>query len=335
MKRMKKMKNRGSDFITTEDLKAAYTVVQNSPLCIRTPMIHRCQQAFSIEENVQLHLKLENSQTTGSFKVRGLANQMAHLPKAVVDGDCHVITMSAGNYGKALSYAANKLGIQATVLMPKTAPDNRAVLMRGYGSKVVKVDVSELQSKVDEKVANEGMYFCHPFDDLHLIAGHGSVGLEVLEDVPNPDIVLVCCGGGGLLAGTAAAIKLHCQTPCRVYGVEPKTACTMFQSRVKGHAVTDHTSHSIAAGLSPPYAGKNSFAHNKAFVDDILLVSDSEIISAVKLLYKAGLKVEPSGAAAFSALMHHKVPNVSGKTVVVVITGGNVSPEELANIFDI
>ncbi|XP_071960851.1 L-threonine ammonia-lyase-like [Antedon mediterranea] len=331
---MEEIRDTSADLITRHNLNSAYTVVQNSPLCIRTPMFHRCQQIFNMKENVQLHLKLENLQMTGSFKVRGLANQMAHLPEAVVKGDWPVITMSCGNYGKALSYAANKLGIRSTVIMPKTAPDNRAVLIRRYGSKVVKVDVSELQSKVDEKVANEGMYFIHPLDDLNLIAGHGSVGLEILEDVPNPDIVIVCCGGGSLLAGTATAIKLHCQTPCRVYGVEPETACTMFKSLVNDKALTDHKSHSFAPGLSAPFVGKYSFAHNKKFVDDILLVSDSEIISAVKLLYKAGLKVEPSGAAAFSALMHHKVPDVSGKTVVVVITGGNVSPEELVNIFE-
>ncbi|XP_033124860.1 serine racemase-like isoform X2 [Anneissia japonica] len=330
----KTMDSKPCTLITKEDLKIAYDVVQQSFLCVRTPTIHHCQQAFGIEATIDLHLKLESSQTTGSFKVRGLANQLANLPQAVSKGECHVITMSAGNYGKALSYAANKLGIPVTVVMPETAPDNRAILMRGYGSKVERVDVSELQSKVDELVAEKGMHFCHPFDDLHLIAGHGSLGLEILEDLPSPDIVLVCCGGGGLLAGTAAAIKLHCKS-CRVYGVEPETACAMYQSREKGVAVTDHNCHSIAAGLSPPYAGKICFAHITKFVDEMLLVTDSEIISAVKHLYNAGLKVEPSGAAAFAALMHHRVPDVSGKKVVVVITGGNVSPAELVDIFEL
>ncbi|XP_071959798.1 uncharacterized protein [Antedon mediterranea] len=173
--------------------------------------------------------------------------------------------------------------------MPKTARDNRAVLIRVFRI--------SLTLQADIKTEFDSGQVLHCLKDAFCFDYS-----RILEDVPKPDITLVCCGGGNLLVGTAAAMTLHCQTTCTVYGVEPET-------------------------------GKYSFAHNKKFVDEILLVSDSEIISAVKHLYNAGLKVEPSGAAAFSALMHHNVPDLSGKTVVVVIRGGNVSPEELVNVF--
>ncbi|CAH1783835.1 unnamed protein product [Owenia fusiformis] len=158
-----------------------------------------------------------------------------------------------------------------------------------------------------------------------------SAGFEIIEDCPNPDVVLVCCGGGGLVAGIAAAIKLSGCRNTRVYGVEPEGAPTMFESYKAGHPVSWKVK-TIAAGLAPPYAGPNTYRNCKQYVDDIILVSDSEIKTAVKTLYDKGIVAEPSGSAAFAALCHDKVPDVKGKKVVCVITGSNVSPEELVEL---
>ncbi|XP_030845396.1 uncharacterized protein LOC115925516 [Strongylocentrotus purpuratus] len=314
---------------TMEDIQKAYKVVQESALCVRTPMAHNAQEWMRLDLACDLSLKLENTQTTGSFKVRGLANQLAHIPESVQQ---EVITMSAGNYGKAFSFAMQQRGLKARVLMPETAPRVREEIMKGYGTEVERVPARELQPTVDRYVTNEGMHYLHPFDDFHLICGHGSTGLEILEEVPDPDVIVVCCGGGGLLAGIAAAVKLSGKSHTRIYGVEPEQACCMYKSKQSGKPAQDPNVRSIASGLSPPFAGSNAFRHVEEYVEDILLLSEEEIIAAVSRLYHAGLVVEPAGAAAFGAVLFGKVPDIEGKKVVVVITGGNVSPQELCDI---
>nr|XP_054762059.1 L-threonine dehydratase catabolic TdcB-like [Lytechinus pictus] len=318
-----------SPLATLEDIQKATKVVQESALCVRTPLVHNAQEWLRLDLACNLSLKLENTQTTGSFKVRGLANQVAHIPESVQQ---EIVTMSAGNYGKAFSYAMKQRGLKSRVLMPETAPRVREEIMRSYGTEVERVPTRELQPRVDGYVTNEGMHYLHPFDDFNLICGHGSVGLEILEDIPDPDVIVVCCGGGGLLAGIAAAVKRSGKSHTRIYGVEPEQACCMFKSKQSGKPVTDPNVHSIASGLSPPFAGSNAFRHVEEFVEDILLLSEEEIITAVNHLYQAGLVVEPAGAAAFGAVLFGKVPDVVDKKVVVVITGGNVSPQELCNI---
>ncbi|XP_072025699.1 L-threonine dehydratase catabolic TdcB-like [Amphiura filiformis] len=328
--------NPDAPLATLADLQLAYQVVRKSPLCVRTPMLHHVQDRMEMKEDMDLHLKLENMQITGSFKVRGLANQLAHIPSSVANKEQSTITMSAGNYGKAYAFATNQLGLKAMCLMPETAPENRAKVLQGFGVCVEKLPTPELQVRVDQYCEEKGMHYLHPFDDINLITGHGSCGLEMLEEVPDPDIVIVCCGGGGLVAGIAAAVKLTGQcSSTRVYGVEPEGANTMYQSFKAGEAVKDPTVHTIAAGLAPPMAGSNTYKHCHAFVEDIILVSDEEILDAVAFLYKAGLVVEPSGAAAFAALRSSKIPDVKGKRVVAVITGGNVTPQELTQLITV
>ncbi|XP_077987244.1 serine racemase-like isoform X4 [Glandiceps talaboti] len=315
--------------VTLEELKLAYEVVKESPLCIHTPMLHQVQDKFGFDPSIDLHLKLENMQITGSFKPRGIIYQLKSVPEKAVTGEQTLVTMSAGNYGKAFAYLTNLQKLKALVLMPITAPDNRQTVIQGYGAAVLRCDTMELQPTVDRLVAEEAMHYMHSFDDARLLAGHGSLGFEILEDLDDPDIVIVCCGGGGLLGGTAAAIKLSGRSSTRIYGVEPEGASAMYRSRKSGHPVKEENVKTIAAGLAPPYAGPNCFRHNMEFVDDMVLVSDDDIIKAVKTLYGAGLVVEPSGAAAFAALQNNKIPDVEGKKVVVVLTGGNVTPQEL------
>ncbi|XP_078091641.1 L-threonine dehydratase catabolic TdcB-like isoform X2 [Mustelus asterias] len=260
----------------------------------------------------------------GSFKIRGVANQFSRRESGPF------ITMSAGNYGKAFAYAARHFGHQGKVLMPDTAPASKTNLIASYGVDIKQVPSKSLLPTVEQLVKDQKMIFLHPFDDIDLIAGHGSIGLEILEEIPNPDVVTVCCGGGGLLAGVAAAIKLSGCTTTAIYGVEPKEACTMYRSFIENKPVL-MDAKSIATGLAPPFAGSNSFQICRQHVKEILLVSDDEIKAAVSMLYKIGLVVEPSGAAAFAAIVGEKI-NLEGKTVVVIITGGNVTPEELCHL---
>lgn len=156
-------------------------------------------------------------------------------------------------------------------------------------------------------------------------------GFEILEDCIHADVIVVPCGGGGLLAGIATAVKLS-GSSCRIYGVEPEAAPTMFESFRIGCPVGMDITHTVATGLCPPRAGTNTFRHCQQFVEGIFLVSDSQIIDTMWKLYNAGLLVEPSGAAALAALLYGKIPDVAGKTVVVVISGSNVTPEELVKL---
>lgn len=218
--------------------------------------------------------------------------------------------------------------------MPNDVPTDRVDLIRGLGCKVEQVPKSDLQLTVDSFVTNAGMTFLHSFDDLELMAGHASLGLEILEDC-NPDIVLVCCGGGGLLAGVAAAIQLKSKfdSKCAIYGVEPEGAATMHESYRRGVAFSFPEAKGVASGLSPPYAGKMCFAECRKYVKDILLVSDEDLKEATSVLYRSGVVAEPAGAAAFAALIKGKVPEtLEGKEVCVVVTGGNVSVAQMAQL---
>lgn len=318
-----------ADTITLELLKEACEVVRRSPLgVIKTPMIPWCQTTLPLSINCDIHIKLENMQRTGSFKIRGVANQFAKRPKGG-----HFVTMSAGNYGKSFAYASKHYGTKGKVVMPETAPVTRSVLIQSFGVEVERVPTSCLMNVVKRCVQEENMTFLHSYDDLDLIAGHASLGLEVLEVMPEPDVVVVCCGGGGLLAGAAAAIKLSGCDKTRIYGVETQGACTMYQSFVEKKPV-GMDAKSVASGLAPPFAGKLPFELCQRYVEQIVLVSDEEIKAAVSTLYRAGLVVEPSGSAAFAAILNNKIPELEGKKVVCILSGGNIGKDELAHFPD-
>ncbi|OWF45249.1 uncharacterized protein LOC110457279 isoform X1 [Mizuhopecten yessoensis] len=315
--------------VTLDDVQRAREVLSNSSLGVcRTPMIKNSAM-FPGLENAEVYLKLENMQTTGSFKIRGVASQMAFIPDEVKRGEKKLITMSAGNYGKAFAYALNKMGLSGLCLMPLTAPSSRVQLIKGYGVEVEQLPTSDLLSAVDKYVTEKGYTFLHSFDESNLIAGYGSASLEVLEDGVKPDVVIVCCGGGGLVSGVAATLKLSGLSDCRVYAVEPEGSPTMYESFKKGEAVTIPTVKSVAGGLSPPFAGKLTYQHCRRFVEDVVLVTDKELVDTMAMFYKRGLVVEPSGCAAMAALINGHIPNIAGKKVVVFVTGGNVSPEEM------
>ncbi|KAJ8411279.1 hypothetical protein AAFF_G00172850 [Aldrovandia affinis] len=323
------MEDTSVEGITLEMLLAARETVKASPLgVINTPMINWSQTTLPLHVACDIHIKMENLQRTGSFKIRGVANQFAQRP---VGG--RFVTMSAGNYGKAFAYASKHYGSQGKVVMPETAPVSRSTLIQSFGVEVERVPTSSLMEVVNRCVQKEDMVFLHSYDDVDLIAGHASLGFEVLEVVPNPDVVVVCCGGGGLLAGVATAIKLSGHKDTRIYGVEPSGACTMHRSFIEEKPV-GMDAKSIASGLAPPFAGALPYTLCRRYVEDIVLVSDEEIRSAVSTLYRSGFLVEPSGAAAFAAVDNDRIPNIAGRGVVVVLSGGNIGKDELANFPD-
>ncbi|KAK1906215.1 Phenylserine dehydratase [Dissostichus eleginoides] len=279
-----------ADAVTLDLLREARETVRGSPLgVINTPMIPWGQTTLPLDIHCNIHIKLENMQRTGSFKIRGVANQFARREKGG-----HFVTISAGNYGKSFAYASKHYGSKGKVVMPETAPASRSILIQSLGVEVERVPTSCMMDVVTRCVQEDNMTFLHSFDDLDLIAGHASLGMEVLEVMPQPDVVVVCCGGGGLLAGVAAAIKLSGCDKTRIYGVEPEGACTMYKSFIEKKPVSMDTK-SIASGLAPPFAGKLPFELCQRYVEGIVLINDEEIKAAVSTLYNSGLVVEAGG----------------------------------------
>ncbi|XP_030576454.1 uncharacterized protein LOC115773714 [Archocentrus centrarchus] len=318
-----------AEAITLNMLREARETVRSSPLgVIHTPMIGWSQTSLPLSISCNIHIKLENMQRTGSFKIRGVANQFARR----LAGNRYV-TMSAGNYGKAFAYASKHYGSKGKVVMPETAPESRSILIQSFGVEVERAPTSCLVNVVNRCVQEDNMTLLHPYDDLDLIAGHASLGMEVLDVILEPDVVVVCCGGGGLLAGVAAAIKLSGCDNTRIYGVEPEGACTMYKSFIEKKPV-GMDSKSIASGLAPPFAGRLPYELCQRYVEGIVLVSDEEITAAVSTLYRSGLVVEPSGAAAFAAIINNKIPELEGKNVVCILTGGNIGKDELSKFPD-
>jgi len=219
--------------------------------------------------------------------------------------------------------------------MPETVPTDRIDFIKNCGLTVELVPVPKLQTTVEEWV-KRGYHFAHPFDDIKLLTGYGSIGLEILEDLPDVDIVITGVGGGGLYSGILAAIQLKLKElkkvkPVKVIGVEPVGANSMFLSLQQGKAV-EIQPKTIAHGLAPPYAGKITYHHIKSFGGEIVLVTDDEMKEAVKILYEDyRILCEVSGVASFAALISGKI-NAAGKSVVCILSGGNITPKDLITV---
>ncbi|CAK9300689.1 unnamed protein product [Gordionus sp. m RMFG-2023] len=269
------------------------------------------ENILNLPKFVNLNMKLENMQHTGSFKIRGVINQIAHVDKNAILNRSIVAT-SGGNYGKALATISKQLQLQCLIVMPNHAPKYRVETIKKLGGNVELVENNMLQKTADYHVQKDNMMFLHPYDDYNLIAGHASCGYEILEQCHNVDIIIVCCGGGGLLAGISSSVK-PCLPNCKIYGVEPYGASKMFQSFRMQTPVTLENVDTIATGLAPPYAGKITYDICSRNVDAIILVSDEEIKASMAKCYETGLVVEPSGCAALAALMHGKVPGIDLK----------------------
>ncbi len=276
-------------------------------------------------------LKAENFQRTGSFKPRGALFAVASLtPAQRAKG---IVTMSAGNAAAAIAYAAAAEGVKVTVVMPQTAPQMKVDATRGYGAQIrFAADMTALRALVAQIQDETGAHFLHPYDDDAMITGHGSLGLEILDDVPDADVIVVGIGGGGLIAGVAVAVAAK-KKGVRVVGVEPDGAAAMRVALDAGKPVPLDSIKTIADGLAAPIAGTRGLDICQRLVDDVVLISDATIAEGMRFLAeRAKLVAEPAGAAATAALLAGRIPVQRGERVVSIVSGGNVDRTRFAEL---
>ena len=313
--------------VTPDDVLRASRAVGNR--LHRTPIFSSA--TLSGTTGAHAFLKAELFQRTGSFKPRGLLARLAALgPEERRRG---VVSVSAGNAAAALAYGAALEGIDCLVCMWSGASPLKVDATRAYGA-TVDLEASspaDAFARAEEVAERDGRTFVHPFDDDDVIAGHGSLGLELVEDRPDVDVVVVPVGGGGLISGVAVAVK-GARPDVRIVAVEPEGSAALHEALSAGRPVPV-VPQSVADGLNAPFAGERCVAVCRTLVDDSITVSEREIRDGFRFLYaRAKLAAEPAAAAGVGALLAGKVPDVTGKTVVAVVSGGNVSAETAAGI---
>jgi threonine dehydratase len=314
---------------TLDELRA--TREQLAPYIVETPVWHWCGPEITevVGGDTQVILKLELFQHTGTFKPRGALSFMLNMDRpALARG---VTAVSAGNHAIAVAYVARLLGATAKVVMPRTANPARIEKCRSYGAEVVLVDnVHQAFDRVEQIVQEEGRTFVHPFEGPLVTRGTATVGLELCEQAPDLDAVVVPIGGGGLCSGIATAVK-QLYPRCQVIGVEPEGADTMRRSFEAGTPQSIDAVHTIADSLGSPRAEPYSFELCRRFVDDLVLINDQEMRQAMRLLF-AGMKlaVEPAGAASTAALCGPLQERLRGKRVGLIVCGTNIDVETFA-----
>tara|TARA_B100000745_G_scaffold251579_1_gene173727 strand:- start:1779 stop:2768 length:990 start_codon:yes stop_codon:yes gene_type:complete len=313
---------------TIDDIRAAAARI--APHLHHTPLLG--SHSLSELTGYKLSFKCENLQKTGSFKPRGALNRVATLDSKATNSG--IITISAGNHAQGVAYAAARLGVEAVVVMPETAVASKVEATRSYGAEcILHGDVHSAFEKMRELQQERGLTLVHPFDDPMLVAGQGTVGLELLEKSVQPfDAVVIGVGGGGLIAGIATALS-SLAPETRVFGVEPEGAATMTLALAAGSVVRLDDVNTIADGLAPPFVGKLNLAIVERLVESVVRVTDAEIRHAMTLLFeRMKLLVEPAGAAAFAALINGKIPVALGARVAVILSGGNVDVQRLGEL---
>jgi threonine dehydratase len=309
-----------------DDIRDAAARIQ--PVARVTPLLDVSDAAHR-----PLYLKAENLQPIGAFKVRGAYNMVAQLsPEQRKAG---VITYSSGNHGQAMALAARALGAPAVVVMPTSAPMVKIDGARALGAEIILAGTTSVERRVraEAEAAARGLTMVPPFDHEWIIAGQGTAGLEILEQRPDVAAVVVPIGGGGLVAGVAAAIK-QSKPEVVVIGVEPSGAAAMKASVDAGEPITLARTATIADGLMPVRPGDLTFAHVRAFVDRVVLVDDPDIIRAMLWIFThAHIVAEPSGAAATAAVLTG-VADAPNGPVVAIVSGGNMAPERLSELQD-
>jgi threonine dehydratase len=278
-------------------------------------------------------LKEELFQRTGSFKVRGALNRIAELTDA--ERARGVISISAGNHAQALAWAAREAGLDALVVMWQGADESKVAATRGYGAAVDQEapDPTQAFDRLDVLLAETGRTLVHPFNDPAVIAGQGTVGLEILEEREAPDVVVVPVGGGGLVSGIATAVKAR-YPEARVIGVEPETSTALHSALEAGHSVPV-APLSAADALNAPFAGENSLEICRALGVESVLVTEAELFEAFRWLYaRTKFAAELGAAASTAALLSGKVRIEPGQTVVAVVSGGNIAAKQAAAILD-
>ena len=296
----------------------------------RTPVLTSRQ--LDARLGCQIFFKCEIFQRVGAFKARGAFSRLTLLTPA--ERARGVVAFSSGNHAQAVALAARELGIRATIVMPADAPAQKVAATRGYGARVVAYDrASEDREQIARRIAaEEGALLVPPFDDDAVIAGQGTIALELLAEVPDLDVLISPCSGGGLLSGLAVAGR-GVRPELRVFGVEPEAGDDMKRSLAAGRPVAIPLPATIADALQTMQPAERTLAIVGALVEDVLTVSDLELRRAMALLAsRLKLVVEPGGAAGFAALLHGRVPGVAGRPVGVVLSGGNVDLDRFASL---
>jgi len=314
------------ELVKLPDVRAAQRRIEG--IAVRTPLLP-CAWG---EAERPLWLKPESLQPVGAFKIRGAVNKIATLTRA--QRAAGVVTHSSGNHAQAVAYAARHFGVAAVIVIPEGAPAIKVAATEALGAKVVLVPPAERERRAAALVAEHGYTLVPPYDDAAVIAGQGTVGLEIAEDLPNVALVLVPISGGGLISGVATAVKALCPRAL-VVGVEPELAADAAESLRAGMRVawpTELTYRTIADGLRVSCVGELPWEHIRAYVDDIVTVGEEQIREAVRVLAgRARLVAEPSGAVATAGYLFSQAGLPSGPTVCVV-SGGNVDPQTYVDI---
>jgi threonine dehydratase len=318
-----------SSLVTLEEIRSAAKRIAD--IAIKTPLI----RAPFADAAGEVWLKAESLQPIGAFKIRGAANKILQLtPEEIKRG---VITYSSGNHAQGVAYAARAVGAKAVIVMPSNAPAIKRAATIALGAEVVDVGLASTErlAKAEELIQKHGYVVVPPYDDEKIIAGQATCGLEIVEQLPDVDMVLSPVSGGGLLSGVAAAVK-QLKPSAKIFGVEPELAADTAESFRSGKIVewpAELTSRTIADGLRTQSVGVRNFAHIQAFVDGIFTVSEAEIRAAMRaIVATTRLVPEPSGAVATAALLFHSHELPPYRKAVAIISGGNVAPEMLAQV---
>jgi threonine dehydratase len=326
-----------SEFVTLDETRAAKERIAG--VAVRTPLYRleraRLRMAKFAEPEFDLYIKAESEQPIGSFKLRGAYNMVARLsPEALLRG---VITYSSGNHAQGVAYAARALGAKAVIVMPNNAPEIKKAATTALGAEIVLVGPasSERRLKAEELSAKFGYTMIPPYDHPHIIAGQATCGLEIVEQLPDVDLVISPVSGGGLLSGIATAVKLSAEAglakaTVQVWGAEPELAADAKESFYSKRLVewpAEKTTRTIGDGLRTQSLGELNFRHVLQYVDGIVTVSEDEIFAAMKVMLSATKLVpEPSGAVTLAAALFHAHELPTASKVVVVLSGGNLEP---------
>jgi threonine dehydratase len=320
--------------VSLDDIREAQTRLRG--VALHTQLIESdIHRLNSTADDRQLFLKPENLQPIGAFKLRGAYNKIASL--TTEERARGVITYSSGNHGQGVAYAARAMGVPAIVVMPGNIPAIKREATKALGAEIILVGPGSLerQQRAEELAAREGYAIIPPFNDEKIIAGQGTIGLEILEDLPNVETILVPVGGGGMIGGIATAIKLS-KPSVNVIGVEPELAADAQASLRAGkisESSADDATRTIADGLRSQSIGPINFEHIRKYVDDIITVSEDEIRQTVRLL-AANPKTlaEPSGAVAAAGFLFHRAQLPKARVHVAVVSGGNIDPQMLEEL---
>ena len=328
------MSDTATQLISIDAIRAA--ALRIAPIAMKTPLVSAAFPGLSGHGTArEIWLKAESLQPIGAFKIRGASNKILQLTSAEIARG--VITYSSGNHAQGVAYAARHVGAKAVIVMPSNAPAIKRAATLALGAEVVDVGLasSERLAVAEELVRKHGYVVIPPYDDEQIIAGQGTCGLEMMQELPDVDLVVSPVSGGGLLSGVAAAVKqLNPRT--KVFGIEPELAGDTAESFAAGKIViwpAELTSRTIADGLRTQSVGVRNFAHIQAFVDGIITVTEAEIRAAMRAIVAATRLVpEPSGAVSTAALLFHgdQLPNY--RKAVAVVSGGNVDPAFLAQV---